>query len=117
MLENLRDFPRELFDLQYRGYSDGILWGCEMEGFEGGLKIMPGILYFKKIPYFLKKPFQISCKAEGQLTYLKVRFLGKTNGVTHEEYLSQMSKCRILIVSWNWVVLSFRWERDCVLNM
>ena len=90
MLENLRDFPRELFDLQYRGYSDGILWGCEMEGFEGGLKIMPGILYFKKIPYFLKKPFQISCKAEGQLTYLKVRFLGKTNGVTHEEYLSQI---------------------------
>lgn len=90
MLDNLRDFPRELFDLQYRGYSDGILWGCELEGFEGGLRVMPGILCFKEIPYFLKKPFELSCKADGQLTYLKVRFLGKTGGARQEEYLSQI---------------------------
>lgn len=90
MLDSLRDFPRELFDLQYRGYSDGILMGCELEGYEGGLKIMPGILYYQGIPYFLKRPFDISVQADGNLAYLKVRFLGKTVGARQEEYLSQI---------------------------
>lgn len=90
MLDNLRDFPRELFDLQYRGYSDGILLGCELEGYEGGLRIMPGILYYQGIPYFLKEPFEVSFQAEGKLVYLKVRFLGKTIGARQEEYLSQI---------------------------
>lgn len=90
MLDDLRDFPRELFDLQYRGYCDGILSGCELEGYVGGLKIMPGILYYKGVPYFLKKPFEVSCQAEGKLVYLKVRFLGKTIGARQEEYLSQI---------------------------
>lgn len=90
MLDNLRDFPREWFDLQYRGYSDGILTGCELEGYEGGLRIMPGILYHQGIPYFLKKPFDVSVQADGKLEYLKVRFLGKTIGAGQGEYLSQI---------------------------
>ncbi len=90
MLDNLRDFPRELFDLRYRGYSDGILYGCELKGVEGGLKIMPGILYYKGTPYFLGNPFDVSCRAEGKLVYLKVRFLDKTIGVRQKEYLSQV---------------------------
>ena len=32
MLENLRDFPRSLFGLQYQNYSDGILYGCDITG-------------------------------------------------------------------------------------
>lgn len=90
MLDNLRDFPRDLFDLQYRGYSDGILTGCELEGYDGGFKIMPGILYYQGIPYYLKKPFDVSVQAEGRLTYIKVRFLGRTIGARQEEYLSQI---------------------------
>lgn len=90
MLDNLRDFPRELFDLQYRGYSDGILTGCELEGYDGGLRIMPGILYYQGIPYFLEKPFDVSVQAEGRLTYIKVRFLGKNIAARQEEYLSQI---------------------------
>lgn len=90
MLDNLRDFPRELFDLKYRGYSDGILTGCELEGYDGGLRIMPGILYYQGIPYFLKKPFDASVQAEGKLTYIKVRFLGKNIAARQEEYLSQI---------------------------
>ncbi len=90
MLDNLRDFPRELFDLQYRGYSDGVLMGCELEGYEGGLRIMPGILFYQGIPYFLKKPFDVSVRAEGKQVYLKVRFLGKTIGTRQEEFLSQI---------------------------
>lgn len=90
MLENLRDFPRELFDIQYRGYSDGILLGCELEAVESGLRVMPGIIYYKGIPYFLEKPFMVSCRAEGKLVYLKVRFLGKTIGSKQEEYFTQI---------------------------
>ncbi len=90
MLENLRDFPREWFDLQYQGYSDGILFGCGLKGFEGGLKIMPGIIYRQGVPYFLKKTFEVSCQAEGRQVYLKVRFLGKSFGTEQEEYLTQI---------------------------
>lgn len=90
MLDNLRDFPRELFDLRYRGYSDGILYGCELKGVEGGLKIMPGILYYKGTPYFLENPFDVSCRAEGKLVYLKVHFWDKAIGVGGEEFFSQV---------------------------
>lgn len=90
MLNSLRDFPRDLFDLQYRGYSDGILTGCELEGYDGGLRIMPGILCYQGIPYFLNQPLEIACRAEGKLVFLKVRFLGKSNSAKQEEYLSQI---------------------------
>lgn len=90
MLDNLRDFPRNLFDLLYQDYSDGILTGCELEACEGGLRIMPGVLYYQKVPYFLHKPFKVSCRAEGEQAYLKVRFLGKTSGTRQEEYLTQI---------------------------
>lgn len=90
MLENLRDFPRNLFYLQYQNYSDGILCGCAVEGREAGLTILPGILCYKGIPYFLDKPYQVSCKAEGRLTYIKVHFWDKTIGNGAEEYSTQI---------------------------
>ena len=31
MLENIRDFPRDIFDIFFRNYSDGILTGCDIE--------------------------------------------------------------------------------------
>ena len=80
MLENLRDYPRNLFAVQYQNYSDGILFGCELKEAEAGLKIMPGILYYKGIPYFLEKPHMVSCQAEGKQVYLKVRFGDKAIG-------------------------------------
>ncbi len=90
MLENLRDYPRNLFAIQYQNYSDGILFGCELKEAEVGLKIMPGILYYKGIPYFLEKPHMVSCQAEGKQVYLKVRFGDKAIGNCGEEYLSQI---------------------------
>ena len=46
MLENLRDFPRSLFGLQYQNYSDGILYGCDITGTETGMILLPGILCY-----------------------------------------------------------------------
>lgn len=90
MLENLRDYPRNLFGLQYRNYSDGILTGCDINGTETGLTILPGILCHRGMPYILDKPYFISCKAEGKLVYVKVHFWDKTIGVSGEEFSSQI---------------------------
>lgn len=90
MLENLRDFPRTLFDLQYRGYSDGILTGCGVKGNGAGLTILPGILLYRGVPYFMDKPYPVSCKAEGKLVYVKVHFWDKAIGAGGEEYFSQV---------------------------
>ena len=89
MLENLRDFPRSLFGLQYQNYSDGILYGCDITGTETGMILLPGILCYKGVPYFLERPYPVSCKAEGKMAYVKVHFWDKTIGSGGEEYLSQ----------------------------
>ena len=90
MLENLRDFPRSLFGLQYQNYSDGILYGCDITGTETGMILLPGILCYKGVPYFLERPYPVSCKAEGKMAYVKVHFWDKTIGCGGEEYLSQI---------------------------
>ena len=90
MLENLRDFPRSLFGFQYQNYSDGILYGCDITGTETGLILLPGILCYKGVPYFLERPYPVSCKAEGKVAYVKVHFWDKTIGSGGEEYLSQI---------------------------
>lgn len=90
MLENLRDFPRSLFHLQYQNYSDGVLAGCDIKGSETGLTILPGILCYKEVPYFLDKPYPVPCKAEGRQVYIKVHFWDKAVGNGSEEYFSQI---------------------------
>lgn len=90
MLENLRDYPRNLFRIQCQGYCDGVLWGCDLEASDNGLKVLPGILCYKGIPYFQEEPCMVPCKANGKEAYLKVRFLDKTIGAEQEEYLSQV---------------------------
>ncbi len=91
MLDNLRDFPREWFDLQYRGYSDGVLSGCDIKGTDTGFTILPGILYYKKVPYFLDKPYPVPYRAEGELVYVKVHFWDKAIGAGGEEFFSQVT--------------------------
>lgn len=90
MLENLRDFPRKLFDLQYQDYSDGILAGCGIRWGGEELKILPGILLYRGVPYFLEEPYSIRCRAEGELAYLKVHFWDKSVGTGQEEFFSQI---------------------------
>lgn len=90
MLENLRDFPRSLFRLQYQDYSDGILAGCDIKGTRAGLTIQPGILCYKGVPYFLDEPYPVPCRAEGKLVYVKVHFWDKAIGTSGEEFFSQV---------------------------
>ncbi|MCM1258327.1 MAG: hypothetical protein NC307_10815 [Roseburia sp.] len=90
MLENIRDYPRNLFGLLYQGYSDGVLAGCDLESDEGGVVVRPGILYYKGLPYFLEEPWRVPCEPEGKLVYLKVRFLDKSVGIGQVEYLTKI---------------------------
>lgn len=52
--------------------------------------LLPGILCYKGVPYFLERPYPVSCKAEGKMAYVKVHFWDKTIGSGGEEYLSQI---------------------------
>ncbi len=90
MLENLRDYPRTLFDIQYRGYSDGILYGCGLESADTELTILPGVILYKGIPYFMEEPHVVPCEAQGTLTYIKVCFADKESGAGREEYRGQI---------------------------
>lgn len=90
MLENIRDFPRNLFQVFYQDYGHGILAGCGLKADAGGLLIEPGILYYKGIPYFLETPCHVPCKPEGRLVYLKVRFLEPSAGIGKVEYTSEI---------------------------
>lgn len=90
MLDNLRDFPRSLFNLQYQTYSDGILTGCDIKGSETGLTILPGVVLYKGVPYFLDKPYPVPYRAEGKLVYVKVHFWDKAVGAGGEEFFSQI---------------------------
>lgn len=90
MLENLRDYPRTLFGIQYQEYSNGILYGCSLEALDTDLVIMPGILLYNQIPYFMEIPYVVSCEANGRTAYLKVCFSDKESGTGHEEYRGQI---------------------------
>ena len=90
MLENLRDYPRNLFEIMYEDYADGILAGCRIEARREELVILPGILYHHHIPYFLEEACHVPYQSTGTVQYLKVHFADKTSGAGQEEYLSQI---------------------------
>lgn len=90
MLENLRDYPRTLFDIQYRGYGDGILYGCGLESADTELMVLPGVILHKGILYFMEEPYVVPCGAQGTLTYIKVCFADRESGAGREEYRGQV---------------------------
>lgn len=91
MLENLRDYPRALFQIRYQDYSDGILWGCNLETKEKVIRIEPGVLLWRNMPYLLEEPYRIPHESSGRTAYLKVRFSDRSSGNGQYEYRSQIS--------------------------
>lgn len=90
MLENIRDFPRDIFDIFFRNYSDGILTGCDIEVKESYLIVDAGILYRKGVPYIMNDTFKLPYKATGKIQYIKVRFLDEIQGIEQKEDLTQI---------------------------
>ena len=81
MLEQLRDFPRDYLKLQFRGYSDGVLCGCQISWDNGHMEIAPGILNRGGRLYIMREPWQLECSPEDRMRYLEVQFMAEV----HEE--------------------------------
>lgn len=91
MLVNLREYPREMFYLQYADYSDGILTGTRVKIIDNTLLITPGILKQNGKLYYMEAETKIPYEATGQEQILKIRFL-------EEEKHSDFIICRSEIV-------------------
>jgi hypothetical protein len=90
MLSNMRDFPRELFQVFYQEYHTGIVKGADLKVTDDCLVISPGILYWNKMPYVMGEPVNIPYEANEKISYLKVRFLEDMQGSEKKEYLTQI---------------------------
>ena len=75
MLEELRDFPREFFDIRLKEYSDGIISGCDIDVSDNFIVIKKGIIKYQDVLYLLKEDKKIAYECNNQLMILKVRFL------------------------------------------
>jgi hypothetical protein len=75
MLEELRDFPREFFDIRLKEYSDGIIFGCDIEVTDNYVNIKRGIIKHQNILYILKEEEKIPYECNNKLMILKVKFL------------------------------------------
>lgn len=74
MLENLRDFPRDITDIYYQDYSNGILTGCEIEVHDTKLILKPGILIYNRKLFYMKESKEILYEPKDCNVFLKVQF-------------------------------------------
>ena len=74
-LEELRDFPREFFNIRFKGYSDGIISGCDIEINDNSIEIKKGIAKYNNVIYILNEDESMDYKHNNQLMILKIKFL------------------------------------------
>ncbi|MBB6624514.1 hypothetical protein H7E67_13825 [Clostridium gasigenes] len=75
MLEELRDFPREFFDVMLKKYSNGIISGCDMHVTDDCIVVEKGIIKYQDVLYLLKDDREIEYKCNNKMMILKVKFL------------------------------------------
>lgn len=81
MLENLRDYPRNFFDIYFKEYSDGIITGAELTVNEKDISVAKGIIKHKNKLYILNKEEKIPYEVSNEEVLIKVKFLEeKLNG-------------------------------------
>jgi hypothetical protein len=75
MLENLRDFPRNFFDIYFADYSDGVIAGADVIIGEDKITIAKGIVKHDQCLYLLEDCLQIPYFNINKEILIKVRFL------------------------------------------
>lgn len=75
MLEELRDYPREFFNIRFSEYSDGIISGCDIEVTDNFIVVKKGIIKYGGLIYILTEDKPIRYENNNKLVCLKVRFL------------------------------------------
>ncbi len=93
MLEELRDYPRNMFEFYMKDYSEGIITGFEVEIKGNELIILPGILKLKGQLLCLRKAEKINYENTNKDMYIKLRVENdKVEKVGQEDYKKIKSK-------------------------
>jgi hypothetical protein len=74
MLEQVRDYPLALANIQYDEYSDGILSGANVTVDPAELIVAPGLVKFRDRLYLLEQPERLFYKATENEQILRIRF-------------------------------------------
>jgi hypothetical protein len=74
MLENLRDYPRNFFDIYFQNYSNGIINGINLAVKDDCIFIDQGIVKFNGKIYILDKINKIKCVNSNKELLIKVKF-------------------------------------------
>lgn len=91
MLENIKQYPRDMFHLIYQDYTDGIISGAQILIEEGRtLVITPGIIKYQGVLYRLPKQKKIVSEPLGVEQILVVRFLDKEEHVNDILYPTEL---------------------------
>lgn len=75
MLTCLKEYPKNMFELQYADYSSGIITGVKVVIEGNYLVISPGIIKWNNKLLLMEKEYKVPYEATGVLKYLKVQFL------------------------------------------
>jgi hypothetical protein len=60
MLQAMYDFPRDIVNIKTANWSDGILFGLELERSENHIFLSPGVIKWESRLYFLKEKLDVS---------------------------------------------------------
>lgn len=90
MLSGMEEYPRQMFQIMFRGYSDGVLFGCHVRVEDTELAVEPGIIKWKDSLYWMNQEERISYAATGREQYLKVRFLTENRSQSMVKRLTEL---------------------------
>lgn len=74
MLESLRDFPRNFWDIYLHGYSDGIIAGADVIVGDNHVTITKGIVKYQEQFYMLEHEVQVPFFNTNKEVFIKVKF-------------------------------------------
>lgn len=86
MLTSLSDHVYQLGDLQYQGFSDGIVKGCALTTTEDSIIVNPGIIRFEGELYLINEPLMCVYAPTDTTCVLQMEFHDK---VTSQTYISR----------------------------
>jgi hypothetical protein len=74
MLEELRDYPRNLANYYFADYSEGIIAGVDLSIVDKSIRISEGIIKFNDLIYLLNEPITVDYTNNDEATVIKACF-------------------------------------------
>lgn len=75
MLENIRDYPRNYVDMYFSTFSNGILFGCDLDIKDDYIIIRKGCIKHRDKIYMLEKDYSLPYSYTNEEVVIKVKFL------------------------------------------